>query len=324
MTRRALQPLDITLRHARRYQWVRRAFLGFSVALTFVLPLWHLHALDVEGAGIAADSRWAKVAQAMPDQPPPFVGAPTSVWVGVLELVDPLESLAVALFQGLSWNWVWTVLPGVVLVVLLGRFFCGWACPYLPILAAANAARWVLTRLGVPLKDVQVPRSTSRVVMVGMLVVGALTGAQLVPLIYPPAIIGREVFRAVFYGSLGAGALVVTGAFLFDTFVSRAGFCRSLCPGGAMFSVLANLSPIRVHNDRSKCTDCTVCDVVCNLGQSPMTNRLDAGCERCGKCIASCPTEALSFTLAAPPLVQLVTLRVEGVEQKAAGGARRT
>jgi ferredoxin-type protein NapH len=324
MTRRALQPLDITLRHGRRYQRVRRAFLGFSVALTFVLPLWHLHALDVQGSGIAADSRWAKVARVMPDTPPPFVGAPTSLWVGVLELVDPLESLAVALFQGLSWNWVWTVLPGVVLVVLLGRFFCGWACPYLPILAAANAARWLLTRLGVPLMDVKVPRSTSRVVMVGLLLVGALTGAQVVPLVYPPAVIGREVFRAVFYGSLGAGALVVAGAFLFDTFVSRSGFCRSLCPGGAMFSVLANLSPIRVYNERSKCTDCTVCDVVCNLGQSPMTNRLDAGCERCGRCIASCPTKALSFTLAAPPLAQLVALRVEGVEQKATGGAKRT
>lgn len=318
MTRRALQPLDITLRHGRRYQMIRKLFLGFSVALTFGLPLWHLHALDVEGAGIAADSRWAHLAARLPDSPPPFYGAPTSVWVGVLELVDPLESLAVALFHGLSWNWVWTVLPGVVLVVLLGRFFCGWACPYLPVLAAANAARWVLTRLGVPLKDVQVPRSTSRVVMVGALVVGALAGTQLVPLIYPPAIIGREVFRAVFYGSLGAGALVVAGAFLFDTFVSRAGFCRSLCPGGAMFSVLANLSPIRVHNDRSKCTDCTACDVVCNLGQSPMTNTLDSGCERCGKCIASCPTQALSWTLAAPPLVQLVTLRVEGVEAKTA------
>ncbi|MCC6334849.1 MAG: 4Fe-4S binding protein [Myxococcales bacterium] len=318
MTRRALQPLDITLRHGRRYQVIRKLFLGFSVALTFGLPLWHLHALDVEGAGIAADSRWAHLAARLPDSPPPFYGAPTSVWVGVLELVDPLESLAVALFHGLSWNWVWTVLPGVVLVVLLGRFFCGWACPYLPVLAAANAARWVLTRLGVPLKDVKVPRSTSRVVMVGALVVGALAGTQLVPLIYPPAIIGREVFRAVFYGSLGAGALVVAGAFLFDTFVSRAGFCRSLCPGGAMFSVLANLSPIRVHNERSKCTDCTVCDVICNLGQSPMTNTLDSGCERCGKCIASCPTQALSWTLAAPPLVQLVKLRVEGVEAKTA------
>lgn len=299
--RRVLQPLDITLRYGKRYQFVRRAFLSFSVLLTIGLPLWHLHALEVEGAGLAADNRWSSVTAGFPDTAPPFVGAPTSVWVGFFELVDPLEALAAALFRGVSWSWVWTVLPGVLLVVTLGRFFCGWACPYLPILAASNAARWLLSRLGIPTADIKLPRVTSRVILVGVLVVGSILGVQLVPLVYPPAVIGREAFRAIFYGSLGAGALLVLLAFLFDTFVSRAGFCRSLCPGGAMFSTLGSLSPIRVHNERSKCTDCTVCDVVCNLGQSPMNNKLDSGCERCGKCIAACPTKALSWKVERKP-----------------------
>lgn len=295
--KRALQPFDVTLRHGKRYQRVRVAFLTFSVLLTVGLPLWHLHALDVEGAGLAADNRWAAVGRWLPATPPPFVGAPTSVWVAFFELVDPLETLATALFRGVTLSLVWTVLPGVLLVVALGRFFCGWACPYLPLLAASNAARGLLTRLGLPTADVRLPRQTSRVVLVGVLLVGSILGVQLVPIVYPPAVIGREAFRAVFYGSLGAGALLVLAAFLFDTFVSRAGFCRSLCPGGAMFATLGALSPVRVVNERSKCTDCTVCDVVCNLGQSPMTNQLDGGCERCGKCIASCPTKALSFRL---------------------------
>lgn len=294
---RVLQPHDITLRHGHRYQRVRKAFLAFSVVLTVALPLWHLHALEVEGAGLAADSRWSTVAKVFPDTPPPFFGAPTSVWVGMFELVDPLESLATALFRGVSWGLVWTVLPGVLLVLALGRFFCGWACPYLPVLAASNAARFLLSRLGIPTADVKLPRVTSRVVLVGVLVVGSVLGVQVVPLIYPPAVIGREAFRAIFYGSLGAGSLLVLAAFVFDTFVSRAGFCRSLCPGGAMFSVIGAASPLKVINDRSKCTDCTVCDVICNLGQSPMNNKLDSGCERCGKCIASCPTKALSWKL---------------------------
>lgn len=300
MARRPLQPLDITLRYGRRYQLVRRLFLGFSVALTFGLPLLHLRAASVEGAGLADDSPWAAVARWLPAVQLPIVGAPTSIVLFGIELVDPLVWLGVALHRGLTWGLVWTVLPGVLLVVVLGRFFCGWACPYLPILSASNAARWFLTKLGVPLKDVQVPRVSARVAMVGVLLGSALLGTQLLPLVYPPAIIGREVFRALFYGSLGAGAFVVAGAFLFDTFVSRAGFCRSLCPGGAMFSTLGALSPLRVHRDIPKCTDCTVCDVVCNLGQLPMTDKLDGGCERCGRCIAACPTKALTWKLGTP------------------------
>ncbi len=275
--KRALQPHDITLRYGGRYQWARRAVLAFSCSLTVLLPLWHAWAVET-----GRDT-------------PPFSGAPTSVWVGFFELVDPLEWLAVVLFQGLNLKLVLTVLPGVALVLLLGRFFCGWACPYLPVLAAANAARFVLTRLGLRPGDVKLPRMTSYVILVGALAGGSLLGVQLVPLVYPPAVIGREAFRFIFYGAFGAGALLVLAAFLFDTFVSRAGFCRSLCPGGAMFSLLGSASPLKVVNDRSVCTDCTVCDVVCNLGQSPMTNALDGGCERCGRCIASCPVKSLSW-----------------------------
>jgi ferredoxin len=43
-----------------------------------------------------------------------------------------------------------------------------------------------------------------------------------------------------------------------------------------------------------------------------MTNQLDGGCERCGRCISSCPTHALSWQLKAPPLLDLVALRIEG------------
>ena len=234
--RRALQPLDITLRHGRLYQWVRRLFLGFSVSLTFFLPLWHLHAGDVVGSGLAGDRPWAGLASLLPDRAPPLIGAPTSISFFGVELLDPAMALGVALVRGVDMNWLWAVGPGLILVAVLGRFFCGWACPYLPILAASNAARWFLSRLGVPMADLKVPRLTSRVVLVGVLIATAFTGLQVMPLVYPPALIGRAAFHAIFFGSLGLGALLVMAAFLFDTLVSRAGFCRSLCPGGAMWS----------------------------------------------------------------------------------------
>ncbi len=251
--RRVLQPLDVTLRYGRRYQWVRRLFLGFSVCLTFALPLWHLHANEVAGSGLAGGTEWSRLGWGLPDAAPPLVGAPTSISLFGIELLDPSMALGVAVAHGIDLNWVWAVVPGLLLVVVLGRFFCGWACPYLPILAASNAARWFLTRLGARVPDVKVPRATSRVVLVGVLMATAFTGLQLMPLVYPPAVIGRTVFHWVFFGSLGMGSLLVAAAFLFDTFVSRAGFCRSLCPGGAMFSIIGSASVISVRREISKC-----------------------------------------------------------------------
>jgi ferredoxin-type protein NapH len=199
-------------------------------------------------------------------------------------------------------------------VLLLGRFFCGWICPYIPILAVSNGVRAVLAHFGHPPKDVPLPKRTSRGVLLVLLVASVAAGSQVVPLVYPPAVIGREIFRAVFFGGFGLGALLILFAFAFDTFVARAGFCRYLCPGGAMFGLLGAASPIEIVRTPQKCTDCMVCDVVCNLLQQPMTDQLDAGCERCGKCVSACPTGALAIQIKRPAL--MVNL---GLESKAPG-----
>jgi NapH/MauN family ferredoxin-type protein len=296
--RSRLQPVDLDLKHHRPYQWIRRGVLTLSVATTVGLPLWHLQVLSRQSAGLAGFGSAAGAFDAT--TAPPFLGMPGAISIFGLEFVDPLALLGVLLARGPSWALLWAGLPALVLVLVLGRFFCGWLCPYLPILAASNVARWVLARAGLRPPDAAVPRVTSRLILVGVLAGSAVLGVQLLPLIYPPSILGREAFRLVFFGSLSLGTLVVGGAFLFDTFVSRAGFCRSLCPGGAMFSLLSAASVVRVVREPEQCTDCTVCDVVCNLGQRPMTDQLDSGCERCGKCVAACPTDALKLALVFP------------------------
>lgn len=294
-----LQPFDVALRHHRRYTNARRLCLALSVLFTVGLPIWHLRARDAESAGTATRTGLAAArGLGLPSSAPAIYGAPGALELFGLELVDPLPVLSVAVSAGPSWKLWWLALPVLLLVVPLGRFFCGWVCPYVPLLAASNAARWWLSKLGLEPPDLRLPRSSSALVLVAVLAASAVFGIQLVPLLYPPSVIARETFHAVFYGGLGAGALLVAVAFGFDTFVSRAGFCRSLCPGGALYAFLGAASPVTVKLEKSTCTDCTVCDVVCNLGQSPMTGRIDSACERCGKCVASCPTDALKLGLA--------------------------
>lgn len=258
------------------------------------LPLWHLARDLDESAGLAGGTRWAQLAAHWNHPPPPvLLGAPWTVSVFGLELLDPTAFVSLLAARAVDWKVLVGALPLLVLVALLGRFFCGWLCPYLPLLAASNALRSLFAKVGVRLPDLKLPRWTNYAVLAFVLAATAVAQTQLMPLVYPPSVIARELYRAIFQGSVGAGATFILAAFLFDTFASRAGFCRSLCPGGATFSLLSWRSPVKVKRHAPSCTDCTLCDVVCNLGQQPMTDQLDAGCERCGKCVSVCPTDAL-------------------------------
>jgi ferredoxin-type protein NapH len=295
-----LEPGALVLRYHRGYQRVRRLALTVSVLGIVCAPLWLLAADRSASAGLAGTGRWSRLAELLPSvtwADSIWLGAPWSLRIFEVEFIDPL-AVASLLFAGVfPFRALLGVVPVLILMVGLGRFFCGWICPYVPVLAVSNATRSLLHRFGWTLPDVRLPRGIGRGVLLALLLATALSGNQWVPLIYPPSILAREVWRSIFQGSLSAGMAGVIGAFLFDTFISRAGFCRSICPGGALFSLLSARSKLVVLREVSKCTDCTACDVVCNLGQQPMSDRLDGGCERCGKCISVCPTRALRFDL---------------------------
>lgn len=270
---RPIEPTDIVLRRARRFLLIRRATVLFFLVIVVAGPL--LHASGLIDTAVR--------------------GAPWSVSFFGLEVLDPLAAVSVLVARGGSLELLLGALPALLLVVVLGRFFCGWLCPYIPLIAASESARALLKKVGVPLPDVKVPAGAAYVVLFVLVGASALFGVQLAGLIYPPSLIARSAYKALVLGGAGGGTLFLLLAFTADVVLGRALWCRALCPGGALFRLLGRFSPVSVVREPAKCTDCGICDAVCRFEQAPMTDGEDSGCERCGRCVSSCPTGALDL-----------------------------
>jgi len=97
-------------------------------------------------------------------------------------------------------------------------------------------------------------------------------------------------------GSFGVGSAFLLITMLFDLLIARRGFCRYICPGGALYSLLSRYHLLRIKRDVSNCNDCAKCNTVCQFDLDPMRDDFGQDCNNCSACVAICPTDALSFT----------------------------
>lgn len=71
-------------------------------------------------------------------------------------------------------------------------------------------------------------------------------------------------------------------------------FCKYICPLGAIYSVFNSVSVFRYNVDKEKCVSCGKCSSVCEMSCDPVKNANSTECIRCGKCKSACPTGAIS------------------------------
>jgi len=224
-----------------------------------------------------------------------------NTWSGTLfglKISDPLAVVGqIFSSQSLYWVFILTALIPVIATLLFGRFYCGWICPATFIYELNdNLAAW-LRKAGLPVSRRKLDRRIKYVVLVVGLALSVYFGTVMFGSIYPPAIIGREIYYAIALGGFGAGAVFFILTLLFDLMVSRRGFCRYVCPGGALYSLLGRYRLFRIKRNVETCNDCAKCNVVCQFGLDPLQDDFGMECNNCTACIAVCPTDALSFTV---------------------------
>jgi ferredoxin-type protein NapH len=215
-----------------------------------------------------------------------------------LKLSDPLAVAGqVAAAHSIFWPFVLTALIPVLVSVIFGRVFCGWICPATFLYEMnTNLAGW-LRWAGLKTGSRQFDKRIKYVVLITGLGLSAFTGTVVVASIYPPAIIGREIYYVIALGGFGGGTVFFIATLLFDLLVARRGFCRYLCPGGALYSILGRFRPVRIRRIVENCNDCAKCNAVCEFGLDPLRDNFGQECNNCTACMAICPVEALTFTL---------------------------
>lgn len=224
-----------------------------------------------------------------------------SVWsaqIGSFKMSDPLALIGqIAAEKRFYWPFVVTILFPVGLTLILGRFFCGWICPAYLFYELGDVFRQLLNRAGIRPKNIKLSLKTKYMVLGLGTLISVIFGVVVFPMIYPPAIISRELYYLIYVGVFGSGFTLLGISLFFEIALSRRAVCRYLCPGGALYSLLGKFRVLRIRRKASACIDCVKCNHVCGLGLEPMSDLTGMECNTCTACIAICPTDALTLRL---------------------------
>ncbi|MEY8518855.1 4Fe-4S binding protein [Lachnospiraceae bacterium 29-84] len=208
-----------------------------------------------------------------------------------------------------SWNFKFAFyVAGFLMFVgaLMGRFVCGWLCPF-------GLFQDLLYKIPFPKKIKAVPgdkllRKLKYVILVVFVILlpmflvdilgqgapyfcklicpaGTLEGG--IPLV----LLNKSMRSAVGWLYAWKNVLLVATVIL-SVLVYRP-FCKYICPLGAVYSVFNPISIFRYRVDKDTCVNCGACAKVCNMQVNPVENANHPECIRCGACKHACPVKAI-------------------------------
>jgi len=216
-------------------------------------------------------------------------------------LADVYSSILVMVAQHhVAINLVIGMVTVAILWVLLGgRSFCSWVCPYHLVAEWAEMLHVHLAKKKI-VRDHAFHRGIRPVLWVLFLLMALITGQTLFLTLNPIGILSR----AMVYGpSLALGWVVLL--LLFEVVYSRRAWCRYVCPIGLTYGVMGAAAPVRVSYTLENCAHEGECRAVCEVPhvlEMTIKGRAEdvkvpvgPDCTRCGMCIDKCPTNSLNF-----------------------------
>ena len=188
---------------------------------------------------------------------------------------------------------------------ILGRFVCGWLCPFGWVQDLLHKIPLFRKRKKLPYHHIL--KYLKYVVLVGFVLIGSsflFTGFAKIPAFCKFLCPSGTLFGAIpllstnnalqsqigglFFWKLGVLLVIL----LVSIKVYRP-FCQYLCPLGAIYGWFNRFSLVQVQWQQEKCTSCMACKRACPMDLEPEEISVSEECIRCGKCVDACPQDCL-------------------------------
>jgi len=196
----------------------------------------------------------------------------------------------------------------ILATLLLGRFFCGWACH---LVAYQDFCAWGLGKLGLRPRPIR----SQLLLWAPLLLAGYMfvwpTAKRLWVGDPAPTWQNRllvDDLWATFPGPWMSAATLIVCGFLIVYWLGSKGFCSYGCPYGGVFGVVDRLAPVRIRVTDA-CEGCGHCTATCtsNVQVHSEVARygmvVDPGCMKCMDCVSVCPKDALFLGAGRPALL---------------------
>jgi len=184
----------------------------------------------------------------------------------------------------IAWIFVlWLIFLFLFLTLVLGRVWCGWACPQTLL---SDAADFIDRILGA--KRPGAAGAAAR--HAGYLAIASLCAASTICYFIEPGRFWSGLVR----GGLGpwplGGAIFLTAAAYADIVWVRRLFCRAFCPYGRFQTVLTDAGTLTlraVPAELGRCIDCKACLRSCPTGID-IREGFQIECINCARCLDAC------------------------------------